>query len=96
MALDGGMWNGTRVVSEDWMTAATASRIGDAWDDWSYGYLWWTSPDEDAHTAAGHGGQFAMYFPADRLLAVQVALPDAMLHGSAPEDFYEVVRPLLD
>ena len=61
---------------------------------WHYGYNWWISPDGDAFTAAGHGGQFAMWFPEEHLVAVQVALPDAGLHGNEPGVFYDLVRTL--
>jgi CubicO group peptidase (beta-lactamase class C family) len=94
MALDGGVWKGTRVVSESWLAEATAVREPDAWEGWSYGYNWWISPDGDAMTAAGHGGQFTMWVPDEGILAVQVALPDAELHGSAPQEFYDLIRPL--
>jgi CubicO group peptidase (beta-lactamase class C family) len=94
MALDGGVWKDTAVVSGAWLGDATAPLEADAWEGWSYGYNWWVSPDGDAVTAAGHGGQFAMWFPDERILAVQVALPDAELHGSAPGDFYDLIRRL--
>jgi CubicO group peptidase (beta-lactamase class C family) len=94
MARDGGVWNGTQVVSSEWLDEALAVDEADAWEGWGYGYGWWVSPDGDAYTAAGHGGQFAMWVPDENLLAVQVALPDAELHGSAPQEFYDLIRPL--
>ncbi len=96
VALDGGAWQGTQVVPEAWLLSAIAPLEADAWEGWSYGWYFWTSPEGDAHTMAGHGGQFAMWFPAADLLAVQVAMPDAELHGSAPGDFYGLVRRLAD
>lgn len=42
-----------------------------------------------------HGGQFVVVHPARRMVLVQVALPDADLHGSALPDFLELVGPLI-
>lgn len=84
------------MVSQAWLQAATAPLEADAWEGWSYGRYFWTSPDGDAHTMAGHGGQFAMWFPGADLLTVQVAMPDAELHGSAPGDSYDLVHGLAD
>jgi CubicO group peptidase (beta-lactamase class C family) len=93
-ALDRGRWLDRPVVSEAWLAEATAEHEPDAWEGWGYGYNWWVSPAGDAVTASGHGGQFAMWVPAEGLLAVQIASPDAELHGSRPDDFYDLVRPL--
>jgi CubicO group peptidase (beta-lactamase class C family) len=94
VCLEGGTWAGERIVSEAWLDASTTIRIPNAAEGWHYGYNWWISPEEDAFTASGHGGQFAMWFPEENLVAVQVALPDAGLHGNAPGVFYELVRTL--
>jgi CubicO group peptidase (beta-lactamase class C family) len=94
MALDGGVWGDVQVVSSEWLEEALTVDEPDAWEGWGYGYNWWVSPDGDAFTAAGHGGQFAMWVPDEHLLAVQVSLPDAELHGSEPQDFYDLIRPL--
>lgn len=92
--LDGGSWDGQQVLSAAWHDLALEEAEIDAWEEWGYARSWWVSPDGDAFTAAGHGGQFAMWVPSQGLLAVQVALPDAELHGSQPGDFYELIRPL--
>jgi len=59
-----------------------------------YGFYWWVVPDV-GFAAAGHGGQYLLVQPARRLLLVQIALPDADLHGSALPDFLDLVAPLL-
>jgi CubicO group peptidase (beta-lactamase class C family) len=94
LGLDGGTWAGERVVSEAWLEEATSIHVPAAANGWHYGYNWWISPDGDAFTASGHGGQFAMWFPEEHLVAVQVALPDAGLHGNEPGVFYDLVRTL--
>jgi CubicO group peptidase (beta-lactamase class C family) len=94
LGLEGGTWAGQRVVSEAWLDEATSIHVADASEGWHYGYNWWISPEGDAITASGHGGQFAMWFPDENLVAVQVAFPDAGLHGNEPGTFYDLVRAL--
>ncbi len=74
MMMDGGVWNGRRIVSEDWAQRSTteATRIGER----SYGWQWWLV-DYDWHGqtaraffAAGNGGQIFMGIPeADLVIA---------------------------
>ncbi|MEM1184660.1 MAG: serine hydrolase [Planctomycetota bacterium] len=72
--LDGGVWNGTRVLSEKWARDTTSPlvRIGDR----GYGYFWWIIEyDVDgrmlhAYYAAGNGGNIVVVVPeADLVIA---------------------------
>lgn len=69
MLLNGGSWNGERVVPEGWIRQATASHAVPP-QDWAerygeYGYLWWLPRDHDgAYAAVGYGGQFLYVAPA--------------------------------
>ena len=64
----GGVWNGTRVVNEDWVRRATSphqslNQPGD------YGYNWWLriyevgSRKYEAYYASGNGGQLVIVVP---------------------------------
>jgi len=75
--LEGGMWNGTRVVSAAWVKEsvtpqiATSARAGAA----QYGYKWWlypnpTMPSSFIWTGSGYGGQFPMAFPEQGIVVV--------------------------
>ncbi|MES2305183.1 MAG: serine hydrolase [Gemmatimonadota bacterium] len=75
-ALDG-MWNGTRVVSHEWITASTSPQIavGSGPTSPKYGLKWWLYPDQIDATklvwsGSGFGGQLPMYFPSQDLLVV--------------------------
>lgn len=65
--LNGGTWNGRRILSESWVAESTAEqvKIGDR----PYGYQWWRAeyPYGDgtvqAFFAAGNGGQIVMGVP---------------------------------
>ncbi|MEL7187709.1 MAG: serine hydrolase, partial [Pseudomonadota bacterium] len=70
--LNGGTWNGQRIVSEDWVAASIGEqvKIGDR----GYGYQWWLVdyPYADGNVraffAAGNGGQIVMGVPELDLL----------------------------
>jgi len=70
--LNGGTWNGHRIVSEEWAAESTQAqvKIGDR----DYGYQWWINeyPFRDgtvhAFFAAGNGGQIIMGIPELDLL----------------------------
>ena len=66
--LNNGLWNGTRVLSPEWIRDAVSARnnIGDE----GYGYGWWvfSYPHKgetlDAYYAGGNGGQYIIVVPA--------------------------------
>jgi CubicO group peptidase (beta-lactamase class C family) len=70
--LDGGMWDGQRIVSEEWVEKSTQPwyEFGGTWWGGSdaYGYLWWHIPFSvggqtyRAYSSMGWGGQYIMVF----------------------------------
>lgn len=94
LVLDGGSWNGEQVISSAWIDRSLSPRSDTDLKDFAYGYYWWVVQGENAVAAWGHGGQFLLLVPEQRLLLVQVALPDASVHGSRLEDFLELTAPL--
>lgn len=85
LMLNGGEWNGQRIVSDAWVAASVTplTDIGwsdpDAWD-WKlggYGYQWWTGHYDfngaiyDTYAAWGFGGQWVIAIPGlDLVVAV--------------------------
>lgn len=66
--LQGGVWNGTRIVSQEWIDQATQIQIMAYPDNpgyQQYGYYWWvgTANSHPAYIAKGYGGQFIFVFP---------------------------------
>jgi CubicO group peptidase (beta-lactamase class C family) len=67
--LNGGLWNGQRIVSQAWVEASTRAHATPRGGG-SYGYQWWLrtyaagSEAVDAFYAAGWGGQRISVFPA--------------------------------
>jgi len=72
--LEGGTWDGRRVVPEAWVAESTAQEMAVAEDaapiqgfNTTYGYQWWRGTFEtgttDTYYAAGWGGQFIFVLP---------------------------------
>jgi CubicO group peptidase (beta-lactamase class C family) len=90
--LDGGMWRGTRVVSESWVRESTREHLVTEGQP-NYGYQWWCGDfhfgDRSAFTylASGHGGQKIYVFPdLDLVVVLTHAVfdnPMGELHNSA-------------
>jgi len=70
--LDKGRWQGTQIVSEDWVRAATTSHVSSHVGNMGYGYHWWVKDDSDhpRFAAIGYGGQHIEVVPDLRLVAV--------------------------
>jgi CubicO group peptidase (beta-lactamase class C family) len=79
--LDGGVFNGVRVLSEEWIEESfrdySSTPYGDfgPYEDIRYGYLWWHAgvDGHDVHFAWGHGGNFIMIVPDLDMVVVTTA-----------------------
>ncbi len=71
--LHDGMWDGTQIVSRDWVKQSQTPFI-DAEEGFKYGYKWWLLPRTDrpgyVSMARGFGGQRLMIFPDENMIAV--------------------------
>lgn len=78
--LAGGKWQGERILSEDWVKAASSRQIETHgqdvcnWND-GYGYQFWISPFPGAYRADGAYGQITTVLPENGLV-VAVQCPD--------------------
>jgi CubicO group peptidase (beta-lactamase class C family) len=72
--LNGGLWNGTRVVPSEWVTKSR-ERVATLGND-GYGLLWWKrsfahgSAMVESFFTSGNGGNFIFVFPTLELVAV--------------------------
>lgn len=81
LVLNNGMWNGHRVVSEEWIRASTQGRVAhiDAVNSLRYGYQWWLDEGKVGDrqlswiTAVGFGGQRIYIVPSFDLVVVITA-----------------------
>ena len=66
--LDGGVWQGKRIVSKDWIERSTKTHIR-VDEDYEYGYYWWRRPwhfkgkDVECYFASGNGGNKIIVLP---------------------------------
>ena len=80
--LNGGVWNGVRIISAEWVAASTRQSIplvGQSGSLYGYGYNWWLGRSQYADReieyfrAAGWGGQDVYVFPELDLVVVFTA-----------------------
>jgi len=98
LVLENGVWNGHRIVSEEWIKESTKARV-DTWDINRYGYQWWSgewtfglngSRKVSWVAGMGLGGQ-RIYVVRDYDLVLVVT---AGLYNSAWPD--GTIRPILN
>jgi CubicO group peptidase (beta-lactamase class C family) len=93
LALRGGEWDGERLVSADWVTAATSYQSsGDSTGYAGYGYQWWVIPESPygAYFGLGFGSNYLYNAPTLDLIVV-------ILKGfETPPNPVSIVRPLIE
>ena len=73
MMLDGGVANGRRIVSADWVRQSTRPTGPDRNPIGGYGLQWWTVGDGEAYSAIGLQGQFIYVDPRTRTVVVKLS-----------------------
>lgn len=79
--LNGGLWNGDRVVDESYVRTATSPLMeGGPPERCGYGLLWWVADRASPphYFAGGYGGQYIMVVPDLDLVAVTMGDADSM------------------
>ena len=72
LCLNGGTWNGERIISEEWLREMTVPRIveSDRFRGMQYGYLWWVvHPDKNIYAAIGNSGNVIYVDPGRNVVA---------------------------
>lgn len=89
--LDGGRYEGTQVLPEDWVEASLKGHVWHPEHEIWYGYYWWTDTFDDylVHYAWGYGGQFIYLFPE---LEMVVVTTSELVYD--PNDNYEHIDRL--
>jgi CubicO group peptidase (beta-lactamase class C family) len=78
--LNGGVWNGERLISEEWIEFTRTPAPASASRGNMYGGQWWLVPDnrtdvpKDAYSTAGNRGQYAIVVPSHDLVIVRRGL----------------------
>lgn len=69
---NGGIYDGTHIVSEEWVRESTSEQSRWAERDLPYGYLWWIFEQEHGCAAMGDGGNI-IYVSQDKNMVVAIA-----------------------
>jgi CubicO group peptidase (beta-lactamase class C family) len=88
LLVNGGLWNGTRVVPAAWVEVSKiqANTLGSD----GYGYLWWKrsfqvrGAYQESFFAWGNGGNFIFCFPAEQLVVAFTASNYNLPSGDTP------------
>jgi CubicO group peptidase (beta-lactamase class C family) len=78
--LNGGVWNGERLISEEWIEFVRTPAPSTAASGNFYGGQWWLVPDnrtdvpKDAYSTAGNRGQYVIVVPSHDLVIVRRGL----------------------
>ena len=78
--LNGGTWNGERLISEEWIDFVRRPAPASAVRGHDYGGQWWLVPDDrndvpkDAYSTAGNRGQYVIVIPSHDTVIVRRGL----------------------
>ena len=70
LTLQGGLWQGRRIVPEAWISEATARRVDNPSRPYGYGYFWYRGRLFNGHgtiRASGYGDQDVFLLPNEKL-----------------------------
>jgi CubicO group peptidase (beta-lactamase class C family) len=93
----GGVWNGERILSQDWIDFVRTPAPATASSGNQYGGQWWLVPDNradvpaDAYSTAGNRGQYVIIVPSHDLVIVRRGLD----WGRQGFDRWDLVREVL-
>jgi CubicO group peptidase (beta-lactamase class C family) len=93
----GGVWNGERLVSENWIKFIRTPAPATKHRGNLYGAQWWLVPDErkdvpkDAYATAGNRGQYVIVVPSHELVIVRRGLD----YGKQGFDRWDLTREVL-
>ena len=103
--LNGGVWNGERIISEEWIDFARTPAPATADRGNFYGGQWWLVPDNrtdvptDAYSTAGNRGQFVVVVPTHDLVIVRRGLDygrQGFNRWDLTREVLKAVRPTTD
>ena len=95
--LNGGVWNGERLLSEDWIEFARTPAPATAETGNEYGAQWWLVPDDrtdvpkEAFSTSGNRGQYSIVVPSHDLVIVRRGLD----YGEMGFDRWDLTREVV-
>lgn len=95
--LNGGVWNGEQIISEEWIEFVTSPAPSTSDSGNFYGGQWWLVPDDrrnvprTAYSTAGNRGQYTIVVPSHDLVIVRRGLD----YGKQGFDRWDLAREVL-
>ncbi len=91
--LNRGVWEGRRLVSEEWVDFSRHVVAHDGDNGFNYGAHWWMWPDEpDSLVALGYEGQYTWVVPGRDLVLVRLGKTDAAQRDDLTAELVKLVR----
>jgi CubicO group peptidase (beta-lactamase class C family) len=84
--LNNGTWNGSQVISSEWIKYSTMKYYDTGW--YGYGYLWWTIPNSSIYEATGHYEQKIYVIPEHDIVVVFTG--DVQDQDYHPTDYFVI------
>lgn len=94
MVLNGGVWNGKQIISEEWIEASLQSYSHSDFNPYYYGYMWWNREVGGYQTyfAWGYGGQYIFIIPELNAVTVITSSLDTATQNSYKETVFNVLN----
>lgn len=95
MVLAGGVYEGERIISADWLEQSFRTYTRSNFNPYDYGYMWWKKPvgEYQVHFAWGFGGQYIFMIPSlDAVVVMTGSLRNANQSRSYKEPVFDLLR----
>ncbi|NGP75434.1 serine hydrolase [Balneolaceae bacterium YR4-1] len=94
MVLNGGTWNGDRIISKEWLADSFKTYTRSNYNPYDYGYMWWNRKvaGYDTYFAWGYGGQYIFIIPE---LQGVVVMMSSLANATQDRSYKEPVFDLL-
>lgn len=90
MLLNGGVFNGKRIVSKEYLDMATTVQLPPEWEG-HYGFQFWVNPD-GSYRADGKYGQYIMVLPEQDMVVAVQSLNDGEVFDLVWNEFVEEIK----
>lgn len=86
MLLDGGVYNGKRIVSKEYIDMATKKQVPKEWDS-NYGFQFWINTDMESFRADGKYGQYIIVVPKKNMVVAVQSLDSGDVFKEVWDEF---------
>jgi CubicO group peptidase (beta-lactamase class C family) len=98
MVLNGGTWDGQRIVSRAWLDDSLDTYTRSNYNPYDYGYMWWNRSvaNRKVYFAWGYGGQYIFIIPElDAVVTILSSLQTATQRREYKEPIFRLLREFI-